>query len=281
MNTQNTNGYLDMLFENRNKKYGAYELRSNYNQRMLKAAAIASLLVVSAVFLSRIGDNKKTVSLLPGPTVTDTTTYIVRNIKKQDKLPPKPEVEVIRGGRTAKTKAFTEPKIVENKDLDKPVLKQFDKDALAGPVDNKGLQDGTAIALDKSLNKDGEPGEVFSKKGDTKEPVSEVIETKPLDVAELMPEFPGGMGAWKKYLAENLKYPLAAREANISGLVYVSFVVARDGSLSQVKVVRGIGGGCDEEAARVLRSAPHWKAGKQNGHAVNVRMTLPIRFTLQ
>ncbi|RQO31376.1 hypothetical protein DBR32_05275 [Taibaiella sp. KBW10] len=281
MNTQNQNGYLDLLFENRNKKYGAYELRKNYNQRMLKAAAIASLMIFTAVFLSTIKSNNKIAIASTQPKITDTTTYVLKKVKIERPKIQEPEVITSRGGKTAKTQEHSTPTIVKDKLIDKPVMKMLDKDALAGPVDNIGLKDGTAIALDKSLNKDGEPGEVFSKKGEKKETViAKEEETKPINVAEEMPEFPGGLAAWKKYLSENLKYPLAAREAPISGLVYVSFVVAKDGSLSEIKIIRGIGGGCDEEAARVLGSAPKWKAGKQNGYAVSVRMTLPIRFNL-
>ena len=83
------------------------------------------------------------------------------------------------------------------------------------------------------------------------------------------------------YLAKNMKYPAVAQENNIQGRVIVKFVVNPDGSISDVTVVRGIGGGCDEEAKRVVQAAPKWKPGKQNGKAVPVYFTLPITFNLQ
>ena len=99
-------------------------------------------------------------------------------------------------------------------------------------------------------------------------------------IVETKPEPVGGMNAFYAYLSSNLKYPVQARHLNISGRVYVQFVVEKDGSFSSVEVLKGIGGGCDEEAVRVLKNAPAWKPGKQRGRPVKVRMTIPIFFTL-
>ncbi|UJP63316.1 energy transducer TonB [Mongoliitalea daihaiensis] len=100
------------------------------------------------------------------------------------------------------------------------------------------------------------------------------------DVVENAPEFPGGMEAWYQYLSKNLKYPTQARRMGIEGTVYVVFVVNTDGSIQDVELLRGIGGGCDEEAIRVVSSAPKWSPGKQRGRPVRVRMRLPVRFKL-
>ncbi len=100
------------------------------------------------------------------------------------------------------------------------------------------------------------------------------------DVVENIPEFPGGMEAWNQYLSKNLKYPTQARRMGIEGTVYVVFVVNTDGSIQDVEILRGIGGGCDEEALRVVSGAPKWNPGKQRGRPVRVRMRLPIRFKL-
>ncbi|MCH6233174.1 energy transducer TonB [Cognataquiflexum rubidum] len=100
------------------------------------------------------------------------------------------------------------------------------------------------------------------------------------DVVENSPEFPGGMEAWNQYLSKNLKYPTQARRMGIEGTVYVVFVVNTDGSVQDVELLRGIGGGCDEEALRVVSGAPKWSPGKQRGRPVRVRMRLPIRFKL-
>jgi periplasmic protein TonB len=93
-----------------------------------------------------------------------------------------------------------------------------------------------------------------------------------------MPEFPGGDEARMKYLQENIKYPKEAREKGIQGTVYVSFVVEADGSITEVKILRGIGGGCNEESVRVIENMPNWIPGKQRGEAVRVQFNMPIPF---
>jgi protein TonB len=100
------------------------------------------------------------------------------------------------------------------------------------------------------------------------------------DVVETQPSPPGGMSAWNKYLSDNLKYPTQARRMGVEGSVIVVFVVNTDGSIQDVEVLRGIGGGCDEEAVRVVKGAPKWEPGKQRGRPVRTRMRLPIRFKL-
>jgi len=100
-------------------------------------------------------------------------------------------------------------------------------------------------------------------------------------VVESMPEFKGGRDALYAYLGNNIKYPVMAKESGIQGKVYVTFVVEKDGSITDVKLLRGIGGGCDDEAIRVVGSMPRWKPGKQRGKPVRVQYNLPVRFTLQ
>ncbi len=100
------------------------------------------------------------------------------------------------------------------------------------------------------------------------------------DVVETAPNPQGGMEGWTKYLSENLSYPAQARKMGIEGTVYVSFVVEEDGTIQGAEILRGIGGGCDEAALKVIRNAPDWEPGKQRGQNVNVRMRVPIRFKL-
>ena len=109
----------------------------------------------------------------------------------------------------------------------------------------------------------------------------EVVEEEIFMVVEKMPEFPGGMAGLGKYLGKKIKYPELAKEAGISGKVYVTFVIDKKGKVGKVKILRGIGGGCDEEALRVVRAMPPWAAGKQRGKAVSVQFNLPINFSLQ
>jgi protein TonB len=97
---------------------------------------------------------------------------------------------------------------------------------------------------------------------------------------EIMPEFSGGEAAMYAYLKEHMVYPTVARENGISGKVFVRFTIQANGRVSDVRVVRGIGGGCDEEAVRVVSSMPPWKPGIQSGRAVAVEFTLPIQFVM-
>ena len=109
----------------------------------------------------------------------------------------------------------------------------------------------------------------------------EIVEAEIFKVVEEMPEFPGGPAKMMEYIQKNMKYPMMARESDIQGRVFVNFVVEPDGSISNVTVMRGIGGGCDEEALRVVQSMPNWKPGKQRGSAVRCSFTVPIIFKLQ
>lgn len=108
----------------------------------------------------------------------------------------------------------------------------------------------------------------------------EDVNDEPFVVVEIMPEFPGGIAALHAYLSKNIEYPRMAKEAGISGIVYLSFVVGTDGKLSDITVLRAVGGGCTEEAIRVVKAMPAWKPGIQRSKAVKVKMTLPISFKL-
>jgi protein TonB len=109
----------------------------------------------------------------------------------------------------------------------------------------------------------------------------EVVEQEIFQIVEEMPAYPGGDQKLMEFIAKGIKYPQIARETGIQGRVFVGFVVEPDGSVSNVKVLRGIGGGCDEEAMRVVKSMPKWKPGKQRGKAVRVSYMLPVNFKLQ
>ena len=109
----------------------------------------------------------------------------------------------------------------------------------------------------------------------------EIVEEEPIFmVVESAPSFPGGTAALMQFLSDNLKYPMMAREANIHGTVFLSFIVSKTGEISDITVLRGIGGGCDEESVRVVKLMPKWEPGKQRGVPVKVRFTLPVKFIL-
>jgi protein TonB len=108
----------------------------------------------------------------------------------------------------------------------------------------------------------------------------EIKEDVIFTVVEDQPSFPGGEEARIRYLNDNIRYPQMAREAGIQGTVFVTFVVERDGSVTDVRILRGIGGGCDEEAVRVVRNMPRWNPGRQRGQPVRVQFNMPIRYVL-
>jgi protein TonB len=124
--------------------------------------------------------------------------------------------------------------------------------------------------------------------GDDDEIEAQIIEDDPVEdveeqffvFVEDLPAFPGGDIARIKFLKNNIKFPVMAIEAGIQGTVYVSFIVEKDGSISHVNVARGIGGGCDEEAVRVIRKMPKWSPGKQRSIPVRVKINVPIKFKL-
>ena len=134
------------------------------------------------------------------------------------------------------------------------------------------------IEIDAEADQDTEIEEYVPIEVDDDE---EVEEAQIFTVVESMPSFPGGDKARIRFLNENIEYPTMARESGIQGRVYVTFVVERNGMVTDVKILRGIGGGCDEEAIKVVKAMPKWIPGKQRGKPVRVQFTLPIKFTLQ
>lgn len=203
---------------------------------------IVALLVVFAAFEYKSYD-KTTINLVQR-TVDNTPEEIVPITEQKVKPPPPPPPP----------KQVTQIKIVED---DVEVDDDIDLDVEAN---------------DETVVEEYIPPE---------EEDENIKEDEIFTVVESMPQFPGGMGALMKYLAENIKYPPLAKESGIQGRVFINFVVEPDGSISHVKVLRGIGGGCDEEAVRVVEAMPNWKAGMQRGKPVRVSYNLPVKFTLQ
>ena len=142
------------------------------------------------------------------------------------------------------------------------------------------VQDDVEVE-DIEINADVDQNEVIEEYVPVEVEEEEVQEQEIFQIVEEMPAYPGGDQRLMEYVAKNIKYPQIARETGIQGRVFVGFVVEPDGSVSNVKVLRGIGGGCDEEAVRVVKSMPKWKPGKQRGKAVRVSYMLPVNFKLQ
>ncbi len=143
-------------------------------------------------------------------------------------------------------------------------------------VDNK-TEVETNLSIDAEAD---ESTQIETYVAPTQTEETETQETEIFTVVEDQPGYPGGDEARIKYLGENIKYPQMARESQIQGTVYVTFVVEKDGRVRDVRVLRGIGGGCDEEAIRVIQNMPRWNPGKQRGKPVRVQFNMPIKFTL-
>ena len=137
---------------------------------------------------------------------------------------------------------------------------------------------GCKPATEKAVDQEEIP---FEYSGEDKSAPMDADTDQVFQVVEVDPEFPGGMEALTKYLSENIKYPEQAKKDKIQGKVYISFVVEKDGSVAGAKVLRGIGGGCDEEVLRVVNAMPKWTPGKQRNTPVRVQFNLPIVFKLQ
>ncbi|WKN31889.1 energy transducer TonB [Porifericola rhodea] len=141
--------------------------------------------------------------------------------------------------------------------------------------DEEEIEEEIEIDLDVEITEDTQIEEMVFEEAPEEEVSDEIFM-----VVEDQPEPQGGMAAFYQYVSKNLKYPSQARRMGVEGKVFVQFVVDKDGSISQVQAIKGIGAGCDEEAVRVLQNAPKWKPGKQRGRPVRVRMVLPITFKL-
>ncbi len=195
-------------------------------------------------------------------------TWRVFETKRYDKI------EIADVGRTAEV---VEEEMVEiTKQEQKPQPVEVPKQTTQIQV----VEDNVEVE-DVEINAEVDQNEVIEEYVAPEVEEEEVVETEVFTIVEEMPEFPGGMNKLGEYLAKSIKYPQMAREAGIQGRVFITFVIEKDGSVTNVQVLRPLGGGCDEEAVRVVKSMPKWKPGKQRGKAVRVSYNLPVNFKLQ
>jgi len=261
--------YLDILFEGRNKKYGGYELRKKYRNRAALAGLI-TILVVGGVFGATLIERTEAPVAEVLPDIKDVALTEPPPVDPAKPPPPPPTQPPPPVKPTVK---FTPPVIKKNEEVkeeDKPEPEKLTEKTVAGPANVEGSLDPNAIDPGLNTNPGTGKGPVESA------PAPETIFTS----VEQVPEFPGGMAALQKYLANNIKYPNAAREDNIQGKVILKFVVDKDGSVTNIQIMRDIGGGCGKEAERVVKGMPKWKPGRQNNTAVKVYYTLPVSFKL-
>jgi protein TonB len=260
--------WLDLVFDDRNKAYGAYDLRHHYAGTLNKAMGITFAIMLAAstaIYIvshnKPIVDEQKTVVVvvptLPEPPVA---------AQKKIELPKK--VEPVKAQPVASTQKFISFKVTEKPTTEEPP-KIVELTSEIGPTTKKG-EDGPSLNIPEGPETSG---------GGTAEPApsNEPMSTFGLEV---QPEPFGGMAAFSKFLGKNLRFPGVAQDAGIQGRVILGFIIERDGSLSNITVERKAGYGFDEEAVRVLKLAKAWKPGIQNGRPVRVKYNIPINFTI-
>ncbi len=248
----------EIVFEHRNKNYGAYILRKMYNKQIVRALFLATAIMIAGLAYPLALSYKANNGARYVPVDVDVNLLNV----------PKPHVDIPQLPKTLqknseipKRLVFVAPNIVAGE--------------APGDIDIFNMDDRNKYSNSVPVNVTEEP--VAMKKED-------VIEIKndepPVLFAEEMPIYPGGDAGRMKFLADNIKYPQFALENGIQGTVYVQFIIDSKGNITDFKIQRGIGGGCDEEAERVIKMMPQWHAGKQNGKPVRVIFNMPVVFRI-
>ncbi len=271
--------WREIVFEGKNKDFGAYVLRATSKARHTKAivwvigvvAVILVLLILSVkgVF-ARPEEEETAIATEQEVTVFDAEEFEEELQEEEIVLPPEPE-EIIAPEEVANSQQVTELLIVQDEEIeeDKQVKNQSDvleNEAQLGTVDvSEGVND---------LNKVEVKEQVIA------EPV---VDDEPVSIAmvEQKPSFPGGEAAMYTWLSQNIVYPPAASEEGVQGRVVVEFVVGKDGSITNARVVRTRHPALDREALRVIQAMPRWIPGRNNGQPVKVTYTLPVTFRLQ
>ena len=269
-----SNEWTDLVFEGRNQAYGAYKLRKGTTKRNVWSiiiVALAAVLLFLGLQLQKMAQANKTVE--------NTQAVQLARLQEKKKEAKVEKKEVIR----------TEPeKVVEqvksSVKFTAPVIKKDEEVKEEDEIQLEEVEKSTkAIGSFNVEGNDEVGGAVLKAKEDIKapEPPKHEEETKIFTVVEQMPLFPGGDAALMAYLRDNIHYPTVAAENGVQGRVVVGFVVERDGSITDVNVLRSVDPSLDREAMRVVKGMPRWTPGKQNGSAVRVKYQVPVTFRLQ
>ena len=253
--------WLELVFEKRNKEYGAFYLRQHYAGNVVKAMAITfssvALLCGTAILLMPAQVQQRVIEVITNPRL------VIQRPPIEPIKPPEPikASKPVPPSAPAATIKFVVPVVTAAPVTENPP-KNVDLTEAIGPVTTKGpSSQGNALPVDDGNGTAPEPDKIYT-----------------LDGLEAMPEPVGGESAWNKFLSRNLRFPNEAQDAQVSGRVFVSFIIEKDGHLSNIVVLHGAGYGFDEEAVRVLKLAKAWKPGIQNGQPVRVKYIIPMNF---
>ena len=272
--------WRDLVFEGKNKEFGAYELRKNSDARHNKAMIVV-VIFLALVFLIPLLINTVLPKAEERPEdlteqamvdLSDATDEPEEEPEEELERYEEPEPEVLPE-EVLNTVKVTELAIVED-DQVKAEDEIKTQDELAETTTAFGQSDFDQGTDDRNVVREHKDEIVVEDK-------TEVEENKVFTAVEQMPQFPGGEAELMKYISKNLKYPPVAMENNIQGRVTIQFVVTKTGKIGEVKVARGKDPDLDKEAVRVVKSLPDFIPGKMNGQAVNVWYTVPITFKLQ
>ena len=266
--------WVDMVFDGKNQTYGAYKLRMETSKRniwalviLLSTALLVGLGLVLKIQADKAAEERQ--AYMEQLELSKLQAQAKQEKKEEKiikaKIEPKKVVEQVR-----ETQKFTAPEIKKdelvNEENQVKDQSELDEKVAVGVKDQEGTKDRTDVAIRNDIA-------VNTNESEEKKEVA----NKVFDVVEQQPSFNGNLN---QYLSDNIKYPVVAQENGVQGRVIVQFVVERDGSITDVKVVRSVDPSLDKEAVRVVKSMPRWSPGKQNGQAVRVRFTLPVLFRL-
>lgn len=258
--------WVDLLFKDRNQEYGAFELRKDSSRRH-RVGIIAALIFLALIIFVPIL-YKQIIEKVKDRNVEVTT---LSNIEIEKKVEKPKDIIIEKPAPPLKSSIkFTPPVIKPDEEVqeDEEIKTQeelINTDVNISVADVKGTDEENGQDI-------GDLNNLI---------VGEDTTSTPYAVVEQMPEFPGGEAALQRYLHNSVKYPNIAMENGIQGKVYVGFVVERNGSISNVRIARGVDASLDKEAMRVVRLMPKWIPGKQNGEPVRVSFTAPINFVLE
>lgn len=263
--------FEESLFHGKNREYGAYVLRQRqkYAQSIggLIAILVVGLLYLSPVLIQAIQDLFPDDEPLKVQQEYKVVNYSQLSapppIEMKNKPQPPEDVEKI-----ISKKKFLKPVVKPDEEVEDEELIPTQEELQTVNAGTETVEGIDSVTYDGQMVVEPEP-----------EPEPEPVQ-KVFNFVEQPPTFPGGEKALFEYIRRNLRYPVQAKDAGIHGTVIVRFVIAPDGSITNIEIIRGIGGGCDEESKRVVANMPKWNPGKQNNRAVPVSYNLPLRFQL-
>ncbi|MDO5074430.1 MAG: TonB family protein [Bacteroidales bacterium] len=272
--------WCDLVFEGRNKEYGAYDLRSKAGKRHLWAIIdiLIAILIIAAIIFTYAKASEAIRATMGGEEqmVTELSELKKDEPKKEEKkieVPQEQPKQELQKVAVKASIAFTVPEIVDQVDETKKIKNQ---EELSRSTISIAAQDYAGDSKD-GINIDDLKENQSA--GGSQAPPEE--DTKVYTVVEQAPAFPGGDAALLKYVNSHIKYPAIAQEQEIQGVVTLRFVVLEDGRVGEVQVVKSLESHCDAEAIRVVKSLPRFTPGKQQGKPVRVWFTLPIRYVIQ